>query len=80
MFYKIINDIVSIDFLHYLQPSSSMTRGHSQRFIPISTRVNTHFCHLLLKCGTPSLSKLFQLTMLITLSLNYAHAHIYTHS
>ena len=29
MFYKIINDIVSIDFLHYLQPSSSMTRGHS---------------------------------------------------
>ena len=42
MFYKIINDIVSIDFLHYLQPSSSMTRGHSQRFIPISTRVNTY--------------------------------------
>ena len=34
--------IVSIDFLHYLQPSSSMTRGHSQRFIPISTRVNTY--------------------------------------
>ena len=42
MFYKIINDIVSIDFLHYLQPSSSMTRDHSQRFIPISTRVNTY--------------------------------------
>jgi len=29
MFYKIINDIVSIDFSHHLQPSFSMTRGHS---------------------------------------------------
>ena len=47
MFYKIINDIVSIDFLHYLQPSSSMTRGHSQRFIPISTRVNTYVSTLI---------------------------------
>ena len=39
MFYKIINDIVSIDFSHHLQPSSSTTRGHSQRFIP---RVNSY--------------------------------------
>ena len=42
MLYKIINDIVSIDFFHHLQPSSSTTRGHSQRFIPISTRVDTY--------------------------------------
>jgi len=42
MFYKIINDIVSVDFSHHLQPSSLMTRGHSQRFIPISTRVNSY--------------------------------------
>ena len=42
MFYKIINDIVSINFSHHLQSSSSTTRGHNQRFIPISTRVNTY--------------------------------------
>jgi len=42
MFYKIINDIVSIDFFHHLQPSSSRTHGHSQRFISISTRVNSY--------------------------------------
>ena len=37
--YIIINDIVSIDFSHHLQPSSSITRGHIQRFIP---RVNSY--------------------------------------
>ena len=38
MFYKKL--IVSIDFLSYLHPSSTITRGHNQRFILISTRVN----------------------------------------
>jgi len=59
MFYKIINNIVSID----LQPSSSRTRDHSQRFISISTRVNSYhhlFYHLLLECGTLSQLKLLQ--------------------
>ena len=42
MFYKILNDIVSVNFAQYLQPSSSITRGHNQRFIPICARSNTY--------------------------------------
>ena len=42
MFYKILNDIVSVNFAQYLQPSSSITRGHNQRFIPICARSNIY--------------------------------------
>ena len=31
-----------MDFSHHLQPSCSMAHGHSQKFIPISTRVNSY--------------------------------------
>jgi len=76
MFYKIINDIVSIDFSHHLKPSSSAARGHCQRFIPISTRVNSHHHSFL-----PSVVRMWnslpiEVVMLMTLRLNYyAHAH-----
>ena len=57
MFYKIINDIVSIDFSHHLQPSSSTTSGHSQISQPGLTIIIIHFYHLLLECGTLFQSK-----------------------
>ena len=41
MFYKMLHNAVSFDFLPYLQ-SSTITRGHNQRFSPISTRVNCY--------------------------------------
>ena len=40
MFYKILNNIVSVDFNHYLQQSVSHTRGHSIRFIQMQARVD----------------------------------------
>ena len=40
MFYKILNNMVSVDFNHYLQQSISHTRGHSIRFIQMQARVD----------------------------------------
>ena len=40
MFYKIINNIASVNIHQYLQPSSSRTRGHDSKFIQLQTRVN----------------------------------------
>ena len=40
MFYKILNNIVSVDFNHYLQQSVSHTRGHSIRFIQMQATVD----------------------------------------
>ena len=40
MFYKILNNMVSVDFNHYLQQSVSHTRGHSIRFIQMQARVD----------------------------------------
>ena len=76
--------IYSIDFLHYLQPSSSMTRGHNQRFISISIRVNTYQHSFL-----PSVIRMWNSLPIEIVSMNnvdnfksinYAHAHIYTHN
>ena len=40
MFYKILNNMVSVDCNHYLQQSVSHTRGHSIRFIQMQARVD----------------------------------------
>ena len=40
MIYKILNNMVSGDFNHYLQQSVSYTRGHSIRVIQIQARVD----------------------------------------
>ena len=79
MFYKMLHNAVSIDFLPYLHPSSTITRDHIQRFIPISTRVNCYHSFLPQpsESGTPSLSKLLLLKMLMTFRL-ITHMHIYT--
>ena len=47
MFYKILDDTVSVDFNHYLQQSVSHTRGHSIRFIQMQARVDV-FLYLFL--------------------------------
>ena len=47
MFYKILDDTVSVDFNHYLQQSISHTRGHSIRFIQMQARVDV-FLYLFL--------------------------------
>ena len=44
MFYKILNNMVSVDFNHYLQQSVSHTQGHSIRFIQMQARVDV-FLH-----------------------------------
>ena len=69
--YIIINDIVSIDFSHHLQPSSSITRGHIQRFIP---RVNSYHHSFLPYASLP-----IEVATMNNVDDNYyAHAHIYT--
>ena len=40
MFYKILNNMVSVNFNQYLQQSTSHTRGHSTRFIQMQARVD----------------------------------------
>ena len=45
MFYKIINNIISIPYDHLIQ-SSTTTRGHSMRYIQLAARTNTHTCTL----------------------------------
>ena len=42
MLYKIINNIVSINFHQYLQPSVVITRGHHLRFIQLQARVDVY--------------------------------------
>jgi len=37
MFYKIINNIASVNIHQYLQPSSSHTQGHDSKFIQLQT-------------------------------------------
>ena len=41
MFYKILNNLVEIDFNSYLLPSETSTRGHQLRFRQIQTRINS---------------------------------------
>jgi len=40
MFYKIIYNIVAVDFSNYLYRSVSKTRGHHLRFTTIPARIN----------------------------------------
>ena len=40
MFYKIINNLVCVDFHHYLQPITSSTRGHHLRYTHLQARVD----------------------------------------
>ena len=40
MFYKILNNMVSVDFNHYLQQSVSHTRGNSIKLIQLQARVD----------------------------------------
>ncbi len=42
MFYKIINNIVSVNLHQYLQPSVAITRGHHLRFIQLQARVDVY--------------------------------------
>ena len=44
IFYKILNNMVSVNFNHYLQQSISHTRGHSLKFIQMQARVDV-FLH-----------------------------------
>ena len=80
MFYKMLHKAVSIDFLPYLHPLSTITRGDNQRFLPGSTTTTTHFCYQPSESGTPSLSKLLLLKILMTFRLNYTLAHLHTHN
>jgi len=41
MFYKIINNLVDVDFNSYLIPSVSQTRGHHLKFKQLQTRTNS---------------------------------------
>ena len=41
MFYKIINNLVDVDFTSYLIPSVSQTRGHHLKFRQLQTRINS---------------------------------------
>ena len=83
MFYKIINVIVSIDFSHHLQSSSSTTRSHSQRFIPISTTVNRYHHSFL-----PSFIRMWNTLPIEIVSMNSVDdfktkllcTHIFTHN
>ena len=42
MFYKIINNIVSVNFSQHLQHLTTRTRGHHLKFLSISARVNSY--------------------------------------
>ena len=42
MFYKIINNIVSVNFPQHLQRLTTRTRGHHLKFLSISARVNSY--------------------------------------
>ena len=44
MFYKIVNNMVSVNFNQYLQQSVSHTRGHNLKFIQLQARVDA-FLH-----------------------------------
>jgi len=48
MFNKMLHNVISIELAQHLQPSSTITRSHDQRFIPISTRVNAYHNSFLL--------------------------------
>ena len=41
-FARWLHNHYSVNFAQYLQPSSSVTRGHNQRFIPICARSNIY--------------------------------------
>ena len=43
MFYKIINNIICIDFSQNLQPVLSSPRGYLKRFISLPARVNSYY-------------------------------------
>ena len=43
MFYKIINNIVSVDISNYLHRSFTRTRGHQMRFMTIPAKRNTYY-------------------------------------
>ena len=43
MFYKIIYNIVSVNFSEYLQRTTNRTRGHQLKFLSISTRTNAFY-------------------------------------
>ena len=42
MFYKIINNLISVPHDHLIQSSTTTTRGHSVRFIHLAARPNTY--------------------------------------
>ena len=42
MFYKTINNMVSVNFHQYLQPSVAITRGHHLWFIQLQARVDVY--------------------------------------
>ena len=43
MFYKVINNLICIDFSQDLQPVLSSTRGYLKRFISLPARVNSYY-------------------------------------
>ena len=43
MFYKVINNLISINFSHDLQPVMSSTRGFLKRFISLPARINSYY-------------------------------------
>ena len=63
MFYKIINNLVSVDFHHYLQPITSSTRGHHLRYTHLQARVDV-FRHSYL----PSTIRLWNMLLAQTVS------------
>jgi len=42
MFYKMLNGLVSLEFLNSLQPNTSCTRGHNLGYRQVSTRIDTY--------------------------------------
>jgi len=48
MFYRIINNIVSVEFSNFLHRSFSLTRGHDMRFQTIPARINSFYHSFLL--------------------------------
>ena len=43
MFYKVINNLISIDFSHDLKPVMSCTRGYLRRFISLPAKINSYY-------------------------------------
>ena len=43
MFYKVINNLISINFAQHFQPITSHTRGHFKRFISLPARINSYY-------------------------------------